>query len=61
VINGYTFVKIGLTNDKHLIQILITIQNIQKIKYKRKYIVHGDLSPVNVIFDQNLHVKKIID
>ena len=61
VINGYTFVKIGLTNAKHLIQILITIQNIQKIKYKRKYIIHGDLSPVNVIFDQNLHVKKIID
>ncbi len=61
VINGYTFVKIGLTNVKHLIQILITIQNLQKIKYKGKYIVHGDLSPVNVIFDENLHVKKIID
>ncbi|WP_241970155.1 phosphotransferase [Spiroplasma poulsonii] len=33
----------------------------QKLKYKRKYVVHGDLSPVNIIFTKNLEVKKIID
>lgn len=61
LINGYTFSKIGATDSKQLEKVLAAIQNLQKIKYKRKYIVHGDLSPVNIIFNENLKIKKIID
>ncbi|ALA97490.1 hypothetical protein SKUN_00597 [Spiroplasma kunkelii CR2-3x] len=41
--------------------ILSVLQSLQKLKYKNKYIVHGDLIPVNVIFEQDLKIKKIID
>ncbi|WP_338963762.1 MULTISPECIES: hypothetical protein [unclassified Spiroplasma] len=61
LISGYTFKQIGFTGILELKNILLVIQTFQKLKYKRKYVVHGDLSPVNIIFTQNLEVKKIID
>ncbi|KAF0850725.1 MAG: phosphotransferase [Spiroplasma poulsonii] len=61
LIAGYSFKQIGFTGILELKNILLVIQTLQKLKYKRKYVVHGDLSPVNIIFTQNLEVKKIID
>lgn len=58
---GYTFKQIGFTGILELENILLVIQTLQKLKYKGKYIVHGDLSPVNVVFARNLKIKKIID
>ncbi|KAI92237.1 phosphotransferase [Spiroplasma melliferum] len=61
LIDGYTFTQIGDTGILELRSILLVLQNLQKLKYKNKYIVHGDLSPVNVIFKQDLKIKKIVD
>lgn len=61
LIAGYTFTQIGNTGMLELKSILSVLQSLQKLKYKNKYIVHGDLSPVNVIFEQDLKIKKIID
>ncbi|QZX49476.1 phosphotransferase [Mycoplasma sp. E35C] len=65
-IDGYCFDEVGFTDQKHLIEILNITKEFHTLSKKytqsNKVICHNDISPLNVVFDNNLSkINGIID